>query len=406
MNKTVFGLTAAVVLISACSVQPARGPIPHEDAPVIPSDDAEEAFLSDCIDESLFDGQALPDSTPEGTAIHWEVLAGDAEIHSNILSKTAAAEEYEIISLHASAGNSSFTFPQLTLNDPLVAHVIAYFSSDGADKEQLKLAYTYNGTYWFKVNGDRGILKPSIGTKRLRDPSLVRKPGGGFALLATQGYDTDSVYAYDTADLVHYENERMLCLNASPDGSMSGFQAWAPEAFYDPLLETYIIIWSSPKDGGIFYSASKDLVETTYPRMLIDPGFETIDLTVTHTPSGRAAILKDERTPMEEYSQLYRAKGPAWYDLTAEEVPLYERHQLEGPMILKSNEKDGWYIYADDYTRSEYRVYYTDDIYSGALQEAEDDDVLIPIEKPSHCHSIPVTWKELERIFAVYPDGA
>ena len=40
------------------------------------------------------------------------------------------------------------------------------------------------------------------------------------------------------------------------------------------------------------------------------------------------------------------------------------------------------------------------------LQEAEDEAVLIPIEKPSHCYSVPVTWKELERIFAVYPDGA
>ncbi len=406
MNKSAYCLSVAVFLLSACSAQPAHGPLPQETAPVIASSDAEEAFLSDCIDESLFDGQKLPDRTPEGTAIQWKVLAGNAEIRGSIISKTFAAQEYEPVSLRAETADSSVTFSHVTLNDPLVAHVIAYFSSDGTDKEQLKLAYTYNGTYWFKVNGDRGILKPSIGTKRLRDPSLVRKPGGGFVLLATQGYDTDSVYAYDTSDLVHYENERMLCLNASADGSMSGLQAWAPEAFYDPYLETYIIIWSSPKDGGVFYSASKDLISTTYPEMLIDPGFETIDLTVTHTPSGRAAILKDERSPMEEYSQLYRAKGPAWYALTAEETPLYERHQLEGPMILKSNEKDGWYIYADDYTRSEYRVYYTDDIYSGTLQEAEDEDVLIPIEKPSHCHSIPVTWKELERIFAVYPDGA
>ena len=297
------------------------------------------------------------------------------------------------------------TFRSLTLNDPLVAYVISYFSSDGTDAEQLKLAYTYNGVYWFKVNQDRGILKPSSGTKRLRDPSLVRKPGGGFALLATQGYDTDSIYVYDSEDLVHYENERLLRLNASEEGSMSGLQAWAPEAFYDPSLSTYIIIWSSPRDGGVYYSASDDLTTNTYPALLCDPGFKTIDLTLTHTPSGRAAVLKDEREPMEEYSQLYRAVGPAWYNLTVESSPLYDRHQLEGPMILKSNEKPGWYIYADDYTRSEYRVYYTDDIYSGSLREAEDNDVLIPLEKPSHSYALPVTWKELERILAVYPDG-
>ena len=392
-------------LLSGCSAEPAHGPEPSGSAPVPAYSDAEEAFLSDCIDESLFDGQLLPASTPEGSEIRWTVRSGNAVIEDSVIHKTPAAEEYEIISLEASAGDHSRIFDALTLNDPLVGYVISYFSSDGRDSEQLKLAYTYNGTYWFKVNQDRGILRASLGTKRLRDPSLVRKPGGGFALLATQGYDTDSVYVFDSDDLVHYENERLLKLNASEDGSMSGRQAWAPEAFYDPVLKTYIIIWSSPEDGGVYYSASDDLITNTYPSLLCDPGFKTIDLTLTHSASGRTAVLKDEREPMEEYSQLYRAAGPAWYCLTAEDRPLYERHQLEGPMIIKSPEKPGWFIYADDYTRSEYRVFYTDNIETGTLQEAEDEDVLIPLEKPSHSYALPVTWKELERIFAVYPDG-
>ena len=394
-----------MLFLGGCSSEAAHGPMPAGNAPVPTYSDDEEAYLSDCIDESLFDGQLLPSAAPDGKPIEWTVRSGNAVIEDGVIHKTAGASEYESISLEAVTASHQVTFPSLTLNDPLVAYVISYFSSDGTDAEQLKLAYTYNGVYWFKVNQDRGILKPSSGTTRLRDPSLVRKPGGGFALLATQGYDTDSIYVYDSEDLVHYENERLLRLNVSEDGSMSGLQAWAPEAFFDPSLNTYIIIWSSPKDGGVYYSASDDLITNTYPALLCDPGFKTIDLTLTHTPSGRAAVLKDEREPMEEYSQLYRAVGPAWYSLTVESAPLYERHQLEGPMILKSNEKPGWYIYADDYTRSEYRVYYTDDIYSGSLREAEDDDVLIPLEKPSHSYALPVTWKELERILAVYPDG-
>ena len=406
MKRTILLTAAALVFLSGCTAQPAHGPAPSSEAPVPLAEDNEAAFLSDCIDESLFDGQSLPETTPGDSPVQWTVLSGNAVIKDSLIFKTEAAEEYEPVSLEAKTENHTVTFPSLTLCDPLVAYVISYFSSDGSDKEQLKLAYTYNGTYWFKVNHDSGILKPSTGTRRLRDPSLVRKPGGGFSLLATQGYDTDSVYVYDSADLVHYENERLLCLNASPDKSMSGKQAWAPEAFYDPVLQTYIIIWSSPEDGGIYYSASDDLIHSTYPHLLCDPGFAAIDLTMVHTPSGRAAVLKDERLPMEEYSQLYRAVGPAWYCLTAEDHPLYERHQLEGPMILKSPEKPGWYIYADDYTRSEYRVFYTDDIYAGALSEAENDDVLIPLEMPSHSCAVPVTWKELERIFAVYPDGA
>ena len=41
----------------------------------------------------------------------------------------------------------------------------------------------------------------------------------------------------------------------------------------------------------------------------------------------------------------------------------------------------------------------------GITVGAEDNDVLIPLEKPSHSYALPVTWKELERILAVYPDG-
>ena len=405
MKRTISLILISLLFLCGCSAEAAHGPMPAGNAPVPTYSDNERAYLSDCIDESLFDGQALPSSTPEGTPIEWIVQSGNAVIEDGAIHKAAGAAEYESISLEAVTEHHHVTFASLTLNDPLVAYVISYFSSDGTDAEQLKLAYTYNGIYWFKVNQDRGILKASLGTKRLRDPSLVRKPGGGFALLATQGYDTDSIYVFDSEDLVHYVNERLLRLNASEDGAMSGLQAWAPEAFYDPSLHTYVIIWSSPKDGGVYYSTSDDLITNTFPHLLCDPGFQTIDLTLAHTPYGRAAVLKDEREPMEEHSQLYRAVGPAWYNLTVESSPLYERHQLEGPMILKSNEKPGWYIYADDYTRSEYRVYYTDDIYSGPLREAEDKDVLIPLEKPSHSYALPVTWKELERILTVYPDG-
>ena len=406
MRRTGIALLLITTLLNGCAADAAHGPLPSFAPSERPAYSDEEAFLSDCIDAYLFEEEKLPDRTPAGETITWSVLEGNARIDDGIIRKTSGALEYETICLQCETAESKMTFDSITLNDPKVADLITYFSSEGSDAEQLKLAYTYNGTYWFKVNHDSGILKPKTGTRRLRDPSLVRKPGGGFALLATQGYDTDSVYVYDTEDLVHYENERLLCLNASADHSMSGTQAWAPEAFYDPILNTYVIIWSSPNDGGVYYSTSDDLKNCSYPKRLCDPGFPIIDLTLTHTASGRTAILKDEREPMESYSQLLRANGPAWNMLKVDPSPLYDRHQLEGPMIIKSQEKPGWFICADDYTRSDYIVFYTEDIASGTLREYSGDDLLIPIEQPSHGYSLPVTWRELERIFAVYPDGS
>ena len=400
--KSIITAAVAGILLAGCTVSAVHGPVPSEEANIPVLQDKEAAFVQESIEVFLFDGDRLPEKTPSGTPIDWSVTHGHAVIQDSVLSKTEGALEYEPIGLSASYGEDTVTFDSLTLGDPAVAYVISYFTSEGTNKEQLKLAYTFNGEYWFKINEDRGILKPSSGTKRLRDPSLVRKPGGEFALLATQGYDNDSIYVYDSRDLITFENERALLLNISKDGTMSGSQAWAPEAFFDPYLSCYVILWSSPSDGGIFCSTSRDLVTASYPVKLLDPGYPVIDITVVHSENGWTAILKDEREPMEDYSQVLRGTGAAWYTIDQFSEPIWKRHQVEGPMILKSLENEYWYVVLDDYTRSAYKVLKTTDIESGTFTEVNDADLMIPLEKPSHGHAIRVTWKELERLTQAY----
>lgn len=394
-------MTYVLTALLLCGCQPlaAHGPIPAETLEIHHYDDGESEYLHSCLDAFLFDGDALPSLTPQGHEVEWKISSGHAAIDNHIIHKTEGAAEYEPVSLSLTCRGQSVSFTGLTLNDPCVAYVIAYFSSEGNDKEQLKLAYTFNGEYWFKLNKDRGILRPSSGTRRLRDPSLVRRPGGGFSLLATQGYDNDSIYVFDSDDLIAYENERLLKLNAGNENTaMSGSEAWAPETFYDPDLHCYVILWSAPSDGGIFYTLSSDLTDCTFPQRLNDPGYPVIDITMTRTSSGWTAIMKDEREPMEEYSQIVRGTGLSWYDLTAFESSLYDRHQVEGPAIMKSLEKDGWYVILDDYTRSAYKLLYTDNIESGSFQELEDSSLMIPLEKPSHCSPLRVTWNELDAL--------
>ena len=396
----------ASLLLTGCHAEAAHGKEPGETIEPAPYASDESSFLHSCIDAFLFDGDVLPEKTPEGNVIFWTVESGHAVLEDYIIHKTDSAEEYEMITLSAVTDAERVRFTNLTLMDEAVGYVIAYFTSEGNDKEQLKLAYTYNSVYWFKLHHDEGILKPSIGTRRLRDPSLVRKPGGGFALLATQGYDTDSIYVYDSEDLTAFQNERLLKLNADGGAlSMSEQQAWAPEAFYDPDRSCYVIVWSSPADGGIFYSLSTDLTDVTYPSRLNDPGYPVIDISFTHTAHGWTALLKDEREPMETYSEILRGTGVHWNAVTEFSDPVYDRHQTEGPMIMKALEKPGWYVIVDDYTRSAYKMLYTEDIENGTFEELDDLDLMIPLEKPSHAYALRVTWKELERLLNHYGDG-
>ena len=73
MKRSISLILTALLFLSGCSAEPAHGPMPAGSAPVPTYSDSEEAYLSDCIDESLFDGQVLPSATPEGEPIEWTV---------------------------------------------------------------------------------------------------------------------------------------------------------------------------------------------------------------------------------------------------------------------------------------------------------------------------------------------
>ena len=403
--KRFFTAFLALLVLSGCANAPAIGKAPDTPAKQVLETEEETVFVSQCIDAFLFEKSRLPKMTPQGSELLWKVESGNAEIIDGTISKAAAASEYEPLCLSVSWNDSSLRFDGLTLLDEQVGYVIAYFTAEGTDKEQLKLAYTYDSIYWYKLNHDRGILKPDTGTRRLRDPSIVRRADGGFTVLATQGYDNNSIYAFDSKDLITYENERVLKLNASSPGlRMSELQAWAPEAFYDISLDTYVIVWSSVNDGGVFYSTSDDLITVSWPERLMDPGYTIIDASLIRTEHGFTALIKDEREPMEEHSQIFRGTGMRWDKIDTFSDPVYDRHQVEGPMVQKALEKPGWYVFADDYTRGQYKVLYTEDLENGTMKELKDTDLMIPLEKPAHGYSLGVTWKELERLLDAF-DG-
>lgn len=399
---------AASCLFTGCSPSAAPGSTPSEQtAEERTFSSTEEESLEQQLDYFLNDKMTLPEMDDSGNVISWSIVSGNAEITDSILKKTENAAEYEPIVLKAEipALDESYELRRLLL-DEYSAYVISYFTSEGSDPETLKLAYTFDCKYWFKVNNDNPILKPSKGTKRLRDPSLVRKKDGSFALLATQGYDTDSIYVYDTENLGEYTNERLLKVNASSEEqTMSEKQAWAPEGFYDWMRDAYVLIWSSKEDGGMYYSTSSDLTAVSYPSVLMSPGYPVIDGTIVRDGSEWVMIYKDESEPMEDHSQLFRAVSTeGWENLGSFDGPIYDRHQVEGPMIMKALNGEGWYVVCDDYTRGAYKVLFTEDIAKGSFEEVDDSDLMIPLEAPAHGSAIAVTWKELQRLLEVYPD--
>lgn len=393
MRKRIL-LTILAVVLCGCSQTaapvPAETPMPEEVTP--------ETWLDLWLDPFVNDGYTLPEFDQNGQPVAWTVADGDAEIRENCLYKTGQADEYEPVALTAQlADGSTVRYDRILLLDPYVAYVISYFSENGDEKETMKLAYTYNGSYWYKFNNDHTVLRAETGTGRLRDPAILRNKDGTFTVLATQGYDTDSIYVFDSPDLRSFSGERLLKVN-----TMSGRQAWAPEGFYDRTLDLYVIYWSSVKDNGMFRNLTADFQSVEEPVPLLDCGFPVIDGTIVKQGADCLIVLKDERQPMEQYSRLFLGRSRnGWQNFTEFGSPL-SGHQSEGPMVMKDLYVSGYYLVYDDYTRFQFKSLYTQDLWNGPYEETKTADTMIPLEDPAHCSAVPVTWKELERLIEAY----
>ena len=382
-------------LISGCSDFSIK---PENMEVVKDSQDETYNYLNQWLDSFMHDQDELLNEY-NGKTITWYVDSGDASIEDNKLIKSETADEYEKISLKAIVDDKTYVFDNICLLDIIHGYLISYFSDD---EECLKLAYTYDGLLWYEANDQKCVVSASSGTKRLRDPYIMRNKDGGFYLLGTQGYDNPEIYVWDSSDLVTFNNERLLKVNASTnENKMSEKQAWAPEGFYDRIIDKYVIYWSSPQDSGMYYNYSNDLNDISYPSKLLDPGFVVIDGTIFKDGYDYNIVLKDEREPMEEYSQLFVGYSDSDYlGFNEFNMNYITGHQSEGPFIIYRGYN--YILYYDDYTRFKFKALYFENFREHDFEEVLDSEIISSVGNVKHGSAIALTYPEFLRINEVY----
>ena len=382
-------------LISGCSDFSIK---PENMEVVKDSQDETYNYLNQWLDSFMHDQDELLNEY-NGKTITWYVDSGDASIEDNKLIKSETADEYEKISLKAIVDDKTYVFDNICLLDIIHGYLISYFSDD---EECLKLAYTYDGLLWYEANDQKCVVSASSGTKRLRDPYIMRNKDGGFYLLGTQGYDNPEIYVWDSSDLVTFSNERLLKVNeATNENKMSEKQAWAPEGFYDRIIDKYVIYWSSPQDSGMYYNYSNDLNDISYPSKLLDPGFVVIDGTIFKDGYDYNIVLKDEREPMEEYSQLFVGYSDSDYlGFNEFNMNYITGHQSEGPFIIYRGYN--YILYYDDYTRFKFKALYFENFREHDFEEVLDSEIISSVGNVKHGSAIALTYPEFLRINEVY----
>ncbi len=401
-----FILVFFVLLLIGCNDKYIEGPM------VLPSEikieertyiDEYEEYLDRYLDSFINDKTILIPHYKDKDIV-WVVESGNAIIENNIIYKTSESNEYENISLRAFVGDTSYLFENIELIDPYVGYLMTYFIGDGIKNEKVFYAWTYDGTLWYQINFQKPILSATIGTRRLRDPSFIRKKNGEFTLVATEGFDNPDIFAFDTTNFKDFTNERLIKLNSSLDDSMSETQAWAPEGFYDRRFDKYVVYWSSPNDVNMFYNYSNNLNDIGYPNVLVDVGFPVIDGTIMKVGAEYSIVLKDERKPMEKHSQLFVGYSDTDYrNINNFNYNFFSNHQSEGPFIIKRGYD--YLLYYDDYTRHQFKAFQFYELKANEFKELEDNEIISSIVNLKHGSAIPLTWKEFERLKENYDTG-
>ncbi|KAB8166390.1 1,4-beta-xylanase [Streptomyces sp. 3MP-14] len=253
--------------------------------------------------------------------------------------------------------------------EPYTGYLMAHFTGEHPDGEQLHLSHSDDGLHWTDLNGGQPVLRSTVGTRGVRDPALVRSPEGDrYWIVATDlhigsGTSWDdamnrgstSLVVWESKDLVTWSEPRLLDVaGAIADAG----NAWAPEAIFDPDTGDFLVYWATNstvdevRKHRIWYARTRDFVTASEPRVYIDrPGDQgIIDTQIIEVPDGTGGW------------RYYRASGDGQLTVEAADSLLGTWTRLgdlshlgltgsdvEGPMWAKFNDRNEWALWLDQY---------------------------------------------------------
>lgn len=382
----------------------------------------EAAMVRSYINYVLNDGYQLPDREEIGISseISWSVQSGEAAIEDGILKKTSASAKRQQLVLQATLkgqdGTRTVDVENLVLLDEYAGYIMSFFGGND-DKKTVHLAYSYDGEHFYPLNNGETILmdsKKRLRYQELRDPFVMRKKDGSFAILATNGWNSTSICLWDSEDLISFTNERKSVLSVKGTVGLSGFHTWAPECNYDPVTDQYTVYWSDPKAdngyGKTFYNTSSDLMEFSEPGILFDAGGSIIDASIKKHKGYYYLVFNDAYGDNETGKGgkiIYMAKSASL------EPGSFRRISgaispagtvSEGPFLFENFKDGSWYVMYDHYSLHKFGVAKTADL------ESDQWDYLgvsnyMPTENIRHGGVVPVTEEELTAIIKAYRKG-
>ncbi|HEV7382372.1 MAG TPA: glycoside hydrolase family 43 protein [Dyadobacter sp.] len=230
----------------------------------------------------------------------------------------------------------------------------------------LHIAYSEDGYNWEDFH--RTFLKPEVGGKLMRDPSIAQGADGTYHLVWTTNWKGDKGFGYASSkDLLNWSSQRFIpVMEHEPEV----VNVWAPELFYDDESGEFIIIWASTipfkfekgeedekNNHRMYYTKTKDFVNFSKAALFLDPGFSVIDAVILKKEAGKyVLVLKDNTRPNRNIKVAFADQVLRPYKNVS--AP-FTGYLTEGPTVQKVG-KD-WLIYFDQYRDKTYGAVKTRD---------------------------------------------
>ncbi|GGM59398.1 hypothetical protein GCM10011608_50650 [Micromonospora sonchi] len=258
--------------------------------------------------------------------------------------------------------------------DPFTGYLLAHFTGESANGEQIYLAHSRDGLTWRDLNNGSPVLLSTLGTRGVRDPALVRSPAGDrYWIVATDlriasgtswsdaaNRGSTSLVVWESRDLVNWSAPWLINVAGAIPGAGN---AWAPEAIYNSATGDYVLYWAtnSPRNGvtknRIWYVRTSDFRTFTAPQLFIDrPGSQgIIDTQIIEVPNSiggyryyRASA--DGHIPIEASNSILGS----WTSLgNLSHLGISNGtgggNVVEGPMWMQFNGRNEWALYLDQF---------------------------------------------------------
>lgn len=236
--------------------------------------------------------------------------------------------------------------------------LFSYFKGNGEDG--LHFAWSEDGLKWESLRGDKSFLTPQVGGMLMRDPSIVQGPDGVFHMVWSSGW-WDKGFGYASSkDLLKWSEQRSIPVNENVAGAKN---TWAPDLFFNESTKQFVMVFATTvpgrfpetDEGGdhnhrLYSIETRDFQKFSEPKVLMNPGYNSIDGTLFAAAGRLGMIFKDERPGRKRLHAAFADRLDAPW--TIGEQPIIARDWVEGPTVLRVGRT--YRVYFDCYTKGHY----------------------------------------------------